>query len=93
MMPLCEIVWTLILALMVCDCGERVINGFNELYDRICQFNWNSYPIRIQRMLPTIMNFGQQPVVLQGFSFSCRREVFQKVRNIAGKLQNHISYG
>lgn len=78
--PIGEIVWTNILLYIYCELGERVSNGFVEVYGVFCQYQWYLFPINVQRMLPNLLIIAQQPVALQGPGKSlCTRETFKKV--------------
>lgn len=48
----------------------------------INQFDWYLMPADIQRMLPIIVNFAQQPVYIVCFgSAACDRDTFKYVRD------------
>lgn len=72
--------WTIFITFIYCECGERVSNGFSDMYDVICEFQWYLFSIEVQQMLPTILIIAQEPVTLHGFAnTSCTRETFKKV--------------
>lgn len=80
LIALAEMFWSFCLVFIYCDLGERISDGFNELYDVICMLKWHKYPIEIQRMLIDILIVTQQPVVIQGFgNVYCTRNACQKV--------------
>lgn len=65
---------------MFCDLGESVSNGFDALDEAVCSGNWYTFPIEIQRILPTILLATQKPVLLRGFgNIPCLRETYRKV--------------
>lgn len=65
-----------------CELGERLTIAYDGLECEIEQFEWFAFPIEIQRILPIIMNSGQQTVTLQYFgSFCGDRETFKKANN------------
>lgn len=65
---------------LTCEFGERLTIVFDELEYEIEQFDWYLFPNEIQRILLTLMVFGQQEVSLQCFgSTSTNREAFKKV--------------
>lgn len=83
------------LTFLYCEFGERVSVAFEESCDLICDFQWYSFPIRIQQVLPTIMIGAQSPVDFRGFAnFSCCRSRFTNVSvacNWCCKLQLHMN--
>lgn len=65
---------------VICELCQRVSNAFNDLNDKVFEFNWYLFPATVKQMLPTIMLYAQQPIVFQCFgSFSCSREAFKQV--------------
>lgn len=83
MILLCEMFWSFALIFIYCEFGERVSTGFSELNDAINQFNWYTFPIEIQRDLPIVMIFAQEPVVVSGFgNIACVRLTFKSVSAI-----------
>ena len=66
---------------VACELGQRLNLAFDECNDMIDQFNWYLFPAEIQRMLPLILNFMQQPVEIKCFgSTALDRETFKYVR-------------
>lgn len=64
-----------------CEFGQQIFGLFNQISDTIDQIKWYRFPIRVQRMLPTIAIFAQQTITLEVFgSISCSRESFKKVK-------------
>lgn len=48
--------------------------------DEVDQIDWNSYPMEIQRILPTIMIVTQKPIYVAFFgSITASRETFRRV--------------
>lgn len=69
------------LLIITCELGQRVCNAFDECNDILNQFHWYLFAPNIQRMLPTIINFTQRPVVFCCFgSTAAIRETFKYVR-------------
>lgn len=67
-----------------CELGQRSTNDFEECSEMIEQLDWYLFPAEIQRMLPIIINFAQQPIVFYCFgSAACSRDTFKKVRILA----------
>lgn len=67
----------------LCELGERITHQYNEIDEEICRMKWYLLPIRMQKILPTIMIGTQTPVMLAGFgNMRCTREDFKTVRNL-----------
>lgn len=64
-----------------CELGQRNNCAFEECGQMIGEFEWYRLPNEIQRMLPLIINFAQQPVDIKCFgSATCDRETLKYVR-------------
>lgn len=73
-------IWAVNLVLAVCELGQRFSNSFSEIDDRIGKLDWYLLPIEVKRMLPTIILYAEQPLIVTFFgSMSCCREQFKKV--------------
>lgn len=73
-------VWSVSMVFFCCEFGERAAAKFSKMDDEINQFEWYRYPIKIQRMIPTILISVQEPAVVKFFgSIACTRECFKKV--------------
>ena len=67
---------------VACELGQRISDAFNELSDVIGRFNWYTFSVEVQHILPTIILVAQQPVVISCFgSVLCLREAFKKVKS------------
>lgn len=68
------------ITLIICDIGHRVNGLFDQTIATINQFDWYLIPIKIRRLLPTLLIVAQQPVeiVVIG-SISANRNTFKKV--------------
>lgn len=65
---------------IACELCQHVNCAFNECSDMIDQFAWYWFPANVKQILPTILNFTQQPVVITCFgSTTCDRETFKYV--------------
>ena len=65
---------------VTCELAGRMSNEFDDINDSIGQFDWHSFPLKMQKILPTIIQNAQQPVGFECFgSVMCNRETFQKV--------------
>lgn len=63
-----------------CEFGSRISGQFEELGDVIYQSAWYSYPLDVQRLLPTILIAAQDPFIVSVFgNISCTREAFINV--------------
>lgn len=64
-----------------CELGQRITVAFDECNVLIYHCDWYLSPVEIQRILPIIVNFAQQPIVIKCFgSAACDRETFKYVR-------------
>lgn len=81
MVTMVEVIYSFGLMFVACEMGQRENLRFEECNDMLDQLDWHLFPAKIQRMLPTIMSFTQQPVKIQCFgSAACDRETFKYVR-------------
>lgn len=81
------------LVFLVCELCQRVCDGFAEMNKTMNQFHWQSYPIEIQRLLPIVIIFTQQPIDFEVFgSITCCRESFKKVSSIDRMIYLKCSY-
>lgn len=65
---------------MFCKLGQRITDRFNGIFEIICNSEWYAFPKEIQRIMPTLMNSAEKPVILLGFgNLKCTRESFKKV--------------
>ena len=66
---------------VICELCQQISNAFEEFNDMIGQFKWYLFPVKVQRILPTIIINAQQPVYLDCFgSIACNRDTFKRVR-------------
>lgn len=66
---------------IACELCQRAKFAFEECIEMIDQFEWYFFPAEIQRMLPSIIHFTQQPIELKCLgSTACDREAFKSVR-------------
>lgn len=60
--------------------GSQINGQFDDIGRIVNQSVWYSYPLDVQRFLPTILFAAQDPFVVRGFgNFVCTRESFIKV--------------
>lgn len=63
-----------------CEICQRMNLEFDECNDMVGQFEWYLLPDKMQRMIPLIMQFAQQPVDIKWFgSVATDRETFKYV--------------
>lgn len=71
------------LIFILCELGERLMEQFAKIDHEILKLDWYQFPTDIQKMLPTIMNGTQPPVMLRGISnILCTRETFKYVSHL-----------
>lgn len=76
-----EIIYAFGVVFIASDLCQRVNLEFDECNQMIGQFEWYLFPAEIQRILPIIMNYTQQPVDIRCFgTAACDRETFKYVR-------------
>lgn len=74
--------------LFTCETGQGLTYEFIKFDNEINQMDWNFLPIKVQRLLPTIMINTQQPLEILCFgSTACGRETFKKV-NLRREYKN-----
>lgn len=72
--------WAFCLVLVICEAGQKLSDSFEEVEDDFGQIDWYLLPLEIQRMLPTILIYLQDPMVVRFFgSLTCCRELFKNV--------------
>lgn len=78
-----ELVGSFLFIFIICEFGERVSGTFNGINDALDQFDWYLLSIEAQKMLPTIINFAQQPTIFEiTGDISTTREFFKKANQI-----------
>lgn len=81
--------WSLGYAYIFCEFGERSSDGFDKLYDGTCELDWYSFPIKVQQIMPIIMNAGQKSATIRSSrKIQCTREFF---KGVSSGIQNGIS--
>ena len=69
--------------LIACELCQQTNQAFDECSDMVKQFDWYLFPVEIQRTMPMILYFTQQPIELICFgSWPCNRETFKYVSEI-----------
>lgn len=68
------------LLLFTCEMGHRFRDAFSDMNDALGQLNFYLFPIDIQRILPTVIMYAQEPLNVGFFgSLSATREQFKQV--------------
>lgn len=84
-----EVFYSFAVLLLACELGQRFNLAFDECSTTVEQLEWYSFPLDVQRLLPLILNFTQQPIEIKCFgSVACDREAFKYVR-INPKISQH----
>ena len=86
-----RVFWAFALLFLFCEFGQKLTNHFDQLNVAINDCDWTSFPKKIQKILPIIMQNTQRPVVLRTFeNASCSRETFKRVSFL--KLKTFIEF-
>lgn len=68
------------LLFFICEIGQRYTSACDGVNDVANQFNWYSFPVKVQQMAPIIILITQQPIAIECFgSVMCLRDTFKKV--------------
>lgn len=68
-----------------CEFGERISVLSEEINDTICELDWYSFPLHMQRMMPMILLSTQRPITLTAYGgIGCNRTTFKKVWRLNG---------
>lgn len=74
--------WALCLVFTACELSQRLCNAFNEVDEALCQLDWYLLPTEIQKMLPILMMYAHEPIIVKFFgNISCSRQQFTKVND------------
>lgn len=72
--------WAFGLIFCSCEIGQRFTNLFDEITDRFDQLHWYSFPMKVQRLLPTIMINVQETIVIGCYGMmNGSRDQFKKM--------------
>lgn len=78
--PMTLVFWSFASMFLLCEYGQMVTTRFEDIDEAVYQSEWHSFPDKIQRILPTIINNTQQPVIISGFcDVEYTRETFDSV--------------
>lgn len=86
-----QIIYACGVMIIACELGQRINLAFAECGQLIDKFDWYSLTIEIQRMLPIIVNFAQQPIDIKCFgSAACDRDTLKFV-SVANQINCPIA--
>lgn len=75
-----EVTYSFGILSVVCEICHRTGEAYDECSDMVDEFDWYLFPVRIQRIIPMILQFTQQPTEIKCFgSIACNREAFKYV--------------
>lgn len=78
--PATLVFWSFAAMFLLCEYGQMVTTRFEKIDELVYQMDWHSFPDEIQRMLPTLINNTQQPIIISGFAnVEYTRETFDSV--------------
>lgn len=78
-----DVAWTFVLILSVCELGEKVTNHFELFDEELCNCDWLSFPLEIQRLYLIVLLGAEQPGVIQGYAqTACTRSTFKKAMEL-----------
>lgn len=78
--PITLVFWSFASMFLLCEYGQMVTTRFEDIDEAVYQSEWHSFPDKIQRILPTIINNTQQLVIISGFcDVQYTRETFDSV--------------
>lgn len=65
---------------LICEVGNHLNIKFETINKAFYDLDWNTFPDKIQRMMPPILHFSQEPVQLSAYgNYPCTRDMFKKV--------------
>lgn len=65
----------------MCDFGQKVRNGFDEVADMLYQLDWHELPLEMQKNMPMVLAVAQKNIYIGRFgsNITYSRPVFKKV--------------
>lgn len=68
------------LIFIYCEIGNNISVQFGAINDALYDLDWNTFPVEIGRMMPTILIVSQQPQQLTAFGGTqSSRDTFKRV--------------
>lgn len=65
---------------VLCFFGDEVNTQYENIQNEIYDCDWLEYPLKVQKLIPTILIVAEKPVYIQGFmNVRCTRESIRKV--------------
>lgn len=78
--PVLELVTVFTFLFIGCEVPQRQRDKFDGIIRVIDQFEWYSFSDKMQKVLPLVIAYSQQPVEIKCFGgIPCNRETFKKV--------------
>lgn len=75
--------WSFVSQYVYTEFGQTLTSRFEEIGDAICDSEWFSFPVELQKMLHIIIQAAQAPIEISGFgNISVKRETFKRVNNL-----------
>lgn len=65
----------------LCYSGSKIVTRFEDVSHEIYKISWYLLPLDMQKPLPTMIAFAQNPVYLQGYGICCTLGTFKEVRH------------
>lgn len=92
-----EVFFAFVTTFSVCELCQRMTDKFSHVNDALCNIDWYLLPKEMQKMLPIVIMFAQEPFNFEIFgTISSNCELFEKVRqsmsdDITGTMQDHLA--
>lgn len=87
-----QVVYAIGILFISCELCYRISHAFDECSGMFDQLSWYRFPANIQRMLPMILHFTQQPIRIKLFgSSACNRVTFKYVSMNEDKKQTRFT--
>lgn len=72
--------WAFIMVFFACEIAQRNSNATENIDYAVHRFDWYLFPLKLQRILPTVMMNTRRPIEIICFgSIACNRATFKKV--------------
>lgn len=82
--------WSLALTFFTCEVGHQFTHALSKVNKEFGKLDWYLFPVQIQRLLPTVTNYIQQPVVIECFGvIDGSRDQFKKVTQRIQSIEYH----
>lgn len=75
-----EVIYAFGILFIACELFQRISLAFDGCNDTISQLKWYLFPVKLQPMMPVIINASQKSIEIKCFgSMACDRESFKYV--------------